>query len=329
MPKTRVLVVGAESASLKLAERFLTLEGFETEVTNDVAQALICLERAPFDLLLADVQTPPLSGLSMIQHAKLRRPHIRVILLMQGGTVSSGIAASQAGASGYILKPFTQQALRWTLQNALKRDRLRRENLWMKSLMSLSQFSQMLTLGNDLPALLMHIVRWILEETRVDGVSLLLLDKQRDVLTPVAGVGRLEAGSSRSGGIARLALEKGEPILIQGTTAQTLCGETPVDPDTTASLWTYPISLHKQAIAVIQLYSATHPLCETDQTLVSISCKQAIVAIENARLYQSVTENSLQKLRAIMTAIELKDTYRKGHATGGSDTPYGLPKSSP
>jgi response regulator RpfG family c-di-GMP phosphodiesterase len=315
MPKKRVLVVDDERTFLQLAEHFLTPEGFETEVTDSAAEAFSLLERSPFDLLLSDIRMPGFSGLEMLRHAKACRPDILVILMTGYGTVPTVMEALRGGASGYVLKPFTQQGLLSVIQNALEKDRLRRENLRIKSLMSLVQLSRMLMLNSDSDALLAHIVGWIREETRTERVSLMFRDEKNGELVTVATTGTDAHGEMGAEGIARLALEKREPVFIQGTSGQNAYLGALVGPSKTASLLALPICLREKAVGVVQIYS-THPLGESDKELVSIFCKQAAIAIENARLFQSVQKSYIHTLRALISAIEVKDRHSKGHADG-------------
>ncbi len=317
MPAYRVLIVDDEPVFLKLVKRFLTLEGFEPEVTESGTEALSLLERLPFDLLLSDIQMPGLSGLDVIRHAKLLRPDILVILMTGYGSVPSVMAATREGAAGYILKPFTQQGLHAVVRKALEKDRLLRENVRMKSLMSLAQFSRMLMLSDDLDALMAHIVEWIRQETRTDHVSLMLRDEKSGALSQAAAAGRVENSSNglhRAEGIARMALDRKETVLIQGEAAQSAYSDTLVSPSKTASLLTLPLCLREKAVGVIQIYSRTHPLSESDTELVAIFCRQAAIAIENVHLYQSAKTSYLHTLQALVAAIEVKDPCSKGHA---------------
>ncbi len=317
MPKKRVLVVDDEPTFLQLAEHFLILEGFETEVTVSAAEAFSLLERSPFDLLLSDIRMPGFSGLEMLRHARACRPDILVILMTGYGTVPTVMEAIRGGASGYVLKPFTQQGLLSVIQRAVEKDRLRRENMRIKSLMSLVQFSRMLTLNSDSDALLAHIVGWIREETRAEHIALMLRDEERGELTTVAATGTVEHGTIGMEGIARLVLEKREPVFVQGTQGQNAYLGSLIGSSKTASLLTLPICLREKAIGVVHIH-ATHPLGESDKELVSIFCRQAAIAIENARLFRSVRESYVGTLQALIAAIEVHDAHSKGHAAGVS-----------
>ncbi len=75
--------------------------------------ALQKLKTAPYDFVVTDWNMPNMDGLTLLQshspHAELK--HLPVLMITAEAKKENIIAAAQAGASGYVVKPFTAATL--------------------------------------------------------------------------------------------------------------------------------------------------------------------------------------------------------------------------
>lgn len=67
-------------------------------------QALECLRRESFDLVIADLSLPGMSGLDLIHRIKDGFPDVAVLVLTMHSEEQYALRAFQAGASGYVTK---------------------------------------------------------------------------------------------------------------------------------------------------------------------------------------------------------------------------------
>ena len=108
----RVLVVDDERAVCRSVEKILIREGHTVEKTQSVADAIRTLEANPaFDIILADLMMPQVSGLDLLRMARDRWPAIPVVIMTGYASIASAIEATRAGAIGYLPKPFTPDEL--------------------------------------------------------------------------------------------------------------------------------------------------------------------------------------------------------------------------
>ena len=108
----RVLVVDDERTVCSGVGKILSRRGHRVEQANSVASAVELLERGPaFDMILADLMMPGAGGLDMIRIAKQRWPGVPVLIMTGYASIGSAIEATQAGAIGYLPKPFTPEEL--------------------------------------------------------------------------------------------------------------------------------------------------------------------------------------------------------------------------
>ncbi|HEX8883663.1 MAG TPA: chemotaxis response regulator CheY [Noviherbaspirillum sp.] len=83
-----------------------------TEAENG-AEGLAKLRSSHFDFVVSDWNMPVMDGLTMLQHirADAGLKHLPVLMVTAEAKKENIIAAAQAGASGYVVKPFTAATL--------------------------------------------------------------------------------------------------------------------------------------------------------------------------------------------------------------------------
>ncbi len=126
----RVLVVDDEDAIVELLKTLLEHDGHTVVTDFDGAAAIARLKRGErFDLVLTDKNLPGANGLEVIRAATEADPLVECILVTGYGSMESVIAAMEAGAYDYILKPFSSLGeLRGRVRRALERHTLKRDN---------------------------------------------------------------------------------------------------------------------------------------------------------------------------------------------------------
>jgi two-component system response regulator FlrC len=118
-PKT-VLIVDDE-AGMRLALReVLRRAGWEALLAEDAAQALATLDARPdVALTITDFRMPGMNGLELLREARRRRPALRQIMMTAYGAVEDAVAAMRAGASDYLLKPFSMETVLSVVEQAM------------------------------------------------------------------------------------------------------------------------------------------------------------------------------------------------------------------
>jgi CheY-like chemotaxis protein len=119
--KPIVLVVDDDALVRQLIGLALKSDAYDMHFANDAAAALSLLRRMRPDVILMDVQLPGLDGVSLTQQLKAV-PHLASIpiIMMTGDARRETLTSSiEAGAVGFIVKPFTREALISKLDKAL------------------------------------------------------------------------------------------------------------------------------------------------------------------------------------------------------------------
>ena len=105
-----VLVVEDEFVIRMSAVAMLEDAGFDVREAKDSAQALHMLARHDeIDVLMTDVRMPgDMDGLALVAQVCITYPAIRSIVVSANGSAAQ---ASNAGAFGFVAKPYTASAI--------------------------------------------------------------------------------------------------------------------------------------------------------------------------------------------------------------------------
>ena len=117
----RILVVDDEPAVREAVDRALRLQGYETELAADGAEALDALaDRAP-DALVLDVLMPHVDGLEVCRRLRAAGDRTPVLVLTARDAVPDRVRGLDAGADDYLVKPFALEELLARLRALLRR----------------------------------------------------------------------------------------------------------------------------------------------------------------------------------------------------------------
>lgn len=113
-PNMKFLVVDDFSTMRRIVRNLLKELGYNNvEEAEDGAVAMNMLKNGDFDFVVSDWNMPNMDGLTMLQNirADAKLATTPVLMVTAEAKKENIIAAAQAGASGYVVKPFTAATL--------------------------------------------------------------------------------------------------------------------------------------------------------------------------------------------------------------------------
>ena len=102
-----ILVIEDEPGIVDFLERGLRAHGFEVRSALDGATGAARALKENFDLIVLDMMLPERSGLEVLADVRAAKPQLPVIALTARGEVEDRIAGLDAGATDYMVKPFS------------------------------------------------------------------------------------------------------------------------------------------------------------------------------------------------------------------------------
>ena len=113
-PNMRFLVVDDFSTMRRIVRNLLKELGYaNVDEAEDGVMALAKLRSESFDFVVSDWNMPNMDGLTMLQNIRADPALAKLPVLMVTAEAKKEniIAAAQAGANGYVVKPFTAATL--------------------------------------------------------------------------------------------------------------------------------------------------------------------------------------------------------------------------
>jgi diguanylate cyclase (GGDEF)-like protein len=144
-----VLLVDDERFARTVYSDYLRAAGFEVEVAADAEAALAILQDRRFDVLVADVILPGSSGIDLLSAAKQLDPNLEVVMITALDKVDPAVRAMKSGASDYLVKPVTPEALQHAVHRSISTRALLAENMTLRGHLKLFEVCQRLSATLD------------------------------------------------------------------------------------------------------------------------------------------------------------------------------------
>ncbi len=123
----RVLAVDDEQAASKLIALMLPSPAFCCTTTTSGEEALLALQREPFDAVISDLQMPGIGGLELLTQVRRSYPYLAFLVTTGVDDVDVGVQAMRCGADDYLVKPLRESAVRVSLESALHKRHLEQQ----------------------------------------------------------------------------------------------------------------------------------------------------------------------------------------------------------
>jgi signal transduction histidine kinase/DNA-binding NarL/FixJ family response regulator len=322
-----ILVVDDTESNRTIVSTFLTNSGFKVLLAKNGRLALQSIQNQLPDLILLDVMMPEMNGFDMCRQLKANKEtmEIPVIFMTALADTDDKLTGFNVGAVDYITRPVSQRELLARITTHLK-NKILTENFKQQAhfMQTMNEIGQALTSTLNLRKVLTLILDELKGLVTYDQGAILI--HQNEVLEFMAARGfASDTGLLRS----TIPLLKEEddvfyqvfrtkrPLSITNTR------DTPNLPHIlslqTSAVWLgLPLIHQEQVIGILSLTrDTTTPFTATDIELATSFASQAVLALQNARLYDELSKfnNKLEKevekrtkdLQAAYTRLEQLD----------------------
>ncbi len=338
---SNILVVDDEQGIRESLNILLTSEGHSIDTAANGREALDCINQKHYDLVLTDIMMPEMDGLALLKEIKEKMKNTSVIIITAYGTVPRAVTAVKEGASDFIIKPFEINRLRESIDNALQRERralqeeLQRRETEAHHLKRLNQkldrtvfeLSILHEIGKTVNSTLEinKIVSIILEMARqtvnADRASLVVYQRDSREIKLHLSYSSLEGSAQEELSVAdRRAVQwvthNKQPLYIEELDKSLQFTHYLGDTAQIGSLLAVPFKRKSLVLGVILLTMQPGKtlFSQEDLRFISTLANQASIAVENAQLYDELQNYFADTIRALIAAVEAKDTYTYGHS---------------
>lgn len=127
-----ILVVDDEESMCKFMQIMLTKEGYDVESEPSSLKAADKIKSGKYDLVIADLMMPEMSGLELLSEVKTECPQTQFMVMTAFASVDTAIEALKNGAVDYITKPFKIDEIKIAIRKFLEKKLLQQENVSLK-----------------------------------------------------------------------------------------------------------------------------------------------------------------------------------------------------
>lgn len=288
MSSEKIIIVDDETDVLDLCKRILEVKGYHVTTARDGQEVIELAKREHFDLLLTDIRMPGMSGLEVAQAVKQSAPNVICVTMTGFSTMDMAIEALKLGIDEFIMKPFSPDELSTAISKALDKERLRKENFRLRSLIPLFELNKTLLGTVEVEEVLRQLLDIAKTETKADFARIYTFENGQIVahFEPLA-----HDESSQKQQEANFQLAK----LIEGG-QQLSFSSHPANPQQRALLGQLnmrfviatPLKSKESTLGALILARSQSDFAAGDSNFLSVLAGQASIALENARLFSEI-----------------------------------------
>jgi DNA-binding NtrC family response regulator len=127
-----ILIIDDEDSMCNFMEIMLSKEGYTVDTTTSPVDGVKRLREKNYDLLIADLNMPKMTGIEVLREVKSFKNDQEVIVMTAFAAVDTAIEAMKQGAADYVTKPFKVDEIKLTIEKSLSRRKLISENTELK-----------------------------------------------------------------------------------------------------------------------------------------------------------------------------------------------------
>ena len=331
MPGERILIVDDSKQIVSfLADTALPALGYEPLVATTGKRGLELITKEKPDLILLDLNLPDTTGMDIVRQLSSAGNQTPIILMTAYGSEAVAVEAFRLGVRDYLSKPVELDEVSNALERALHIPRLARDKRLLaeelhrtntelrrqvKHMITLTGIGRTVNASLDLDSILTRVIEAAIRLCQAEEATIWLLDESSGDLIMAA-----EKGMDQPD--IRLPHEKvwdglaGEAMRTRRPVFKTADGEEEIKIKTgylVKSVMYIPMIIQDRCLGVASVAnrSSLRLFGSLERESLQALSDYAVIAIENARLYQSTDDslqNRLEELAAINEISEVVST---------------------
>jgi len=301
----KILIADDEDMITKLCRRVLTDEGYRISTVSGGKKAMEIASSETFDMIITDMLMPGMNGVETFLGLKGLYCDIIGVLVTGHGTMDLAIEAMGHGFSGFIRKPFTGRELVQIVNDAFQKAALKEENTRLKTLIPLFSLGEKFMASVSEQEIFRELIETITNQIEANRISIMIYNEKEGFLKIETAKGmkkellpkvRISPGEKIAGNV----FASGKPLILNGGSEENPAyAEFLKSKDTIAAI-SFPLKAKDRNLGVLNVSKTGKgsPFSSSDIEMLSILCGQAVMALENLRMIEGMSEKV--RLRTIL-----------------------------
>lgn len=310
LPQARILIVDDESSIRDLCARILG-RSYEVSVAPDGPTAIAMARTQVPDLLLTDIRMPGINGLEAARQIVTEAPEVSIVVMTGFSEFDSLLETVKLGVNGFLMKPFTPDDLRKTVEEGLRKGLYFKRNTRLRALQPLLDLRGSRLGDVDQGRVFQIITETALHELSADTVSLVALDEDGQELMITTSATPGEAGAvtttSQADAAQRSASWKVAPEDLVAD------GMPPASVEDDGRVLSVPLQAAGNVVGVLTAARGS-AFAGADRDVLRVIAAQGAIAIENRRLFRQQRRWYWNTVYALAATVDLRDHPTREHS---------------
>lgn len=289
MGSEKIIIVDDESDVLDLCKRILETKDYQVTIARTGQEAVEFAKKEHFDLLLTDIRMPGMNGLEVAQAIKQFASDVICVTMTGYSTMDMAIEALKLGIDDFIMKPFSPDELGVAISKALDKERLRKENFRLRSLIPLFELNKTLLGTVEVEEVLRRLFDIAKTEMKADFAKIYTFDNGKIVAHFETDAPQEVSQNQKEASyqLAKLIFEDNQQLILstQGDGPQQLSLLEQLGMQFAIAT---PLKSKKSNLGALILARSQNDFAASDSGFLSVLASQASIALENAHLFGEI-----------------------------------------
>ena len=283
--KPKILIVDDEASIRDLCSRILG-PAYEIVTAADGPSAIALAVQFLPDLLLTDLKMPGMTGLEAARQIVAAAPEVSVVVMTGFSEFDSLLETVRFGVNGFLMKPFSPDDLRKTVEEGLRKGLYYKKNTRLRSLTPLLDMHGSRLADVDQSRMFQVITETVLHELDAGEVTLVCVDEEgRDIVVAASSNGAAATVTPRNG-----------------------------NGDAGGTTLSLPLQTGGSVLGVLSVRRDEEAFTPADRDVLRLICAQGAIAIENIRLFKRLRRSYWNTVYALAATVDLRDHPTRGHS---------------